>query len=166
MTAVLGRVWLWGLCGDKGVGWDFGAISHISSGQQESQSRKDEEHARSGRAWGGARGEGNIKGQNILKLAELRLGRIPYFDSIGISPDQLLEVDGQGFAVDLVRGTRAADALCDIEDDAREAVLVYKDLLIVGHLAQLGHIGEVVWELGLESTAEERRALVVVSHDS
>lgn len=137
-----------------------------SSSQQEKQIRKDGEHARSGRAWGRARGEGYIKGQNILKLAELRLGRVPYFDSIGISPNQLLEVDSQGFAVDLVRGTGPADALCNVEDDACEAVLVDKDLLIVGDLAQLGHVGEIVWKFGLEGTAEERRALVVVGHDS
>lgn len=28
VTAVLGRIRLWGLRGDEGVGWDFGAISH------------------------------------------------------------------------------------------------------------------------------------------
>ena len=42
----------------------------------------------------------------------------------------------EGAAVDLGAGAGPADALGDVEDDAREAVLVDVDLLIVGDLSE------------------------------
>lgn len=67
----------------------------------------------------------------------------------------------QGAAVDLGAAAGPADALRDVEDDAREAVLVDEDLLGVGHLAQLGDVGEVVGEVALEGAAEEGGTFVV-----
>ncbi len=42
----------------------------------------------------------------------------------------------QGGAVDLGAAAGPADALGDVEDDAREAVLVDVDLLVVGNLSE------------------------------
>lgn len=42
----------------------------------------------------------------------------------------------EGAAVDLGAGAGPADALGDVEDDAREAVLVDVDLLVVGDLSE------------------------------
>ena len=42
----------------------------------------------------------------------------------------------QGAAVDLGAGAGPADALGDVEDDAREAVLVDVDFLVVGDLSE------------------------------
>jgi hypothetical protein len=43
----------------------------------------------------------------------------------------------QGFAVNFRRTAWSADALGDVKDDAREAVLVDIDLLVVGDLSEL-----------------------------
>lgn len=67
----------------------------------------------------------------------------------------------QRASVNLGAAAGPAHALRDIEDDARESVLVDKDFLVVRHLAQLGDVGEVVWEVALEGAAEEKSAFVV-----
>lgn len=63
--------------------------------------------------------------------------------------------------VNLIAATASAHALRNVKDDAREAVLVDKDLLVVGHLAQLGDVGKVLGQIALEGAAEERGAFVV-----
>lgn len=44
---------------------------------------------------------------------------------------------GQRTSINLRPGARLADALGDVEDDARKAILVDPDLLVVGDLSQL-----------------------------
>lgn len=69
-------------------------------------------------------------------MGELRLGRVPHLDRVGIVTDKLLEVRRQRAPVRLETAAAGADALGDVEDDAGETVLVDVDLLVVGDLAQ------------------------------
>lgn len=64
------------------------------------------------------------------------LGRVPDLDGVDVLADELLEVRRQGPAVDLGARARGADALRDVEDDARETVRVDPDFLVVGYLAE------------------------------
>lgn len=72
-----------------------------------------------------------------MHAGEFRLGRVPDLDGVDVGADHVLEVRGHGPAVDLGAGAGLADALCDVKDDAREAVLVDPDFLVVGDLSQL-----------------------------
>lgn len=72
----------------------------------------------------------------VLELGEDRLCRVPHLDSVDVGTDQLLQVCGQGLAVDLGRTAGPANALGYVENDAREAVLVDENLLGVGDLAK------------------------------
>ena len=76
-------------------------------------------------------------GGDKLEASELGLGRVPDLDRVDVGANHVLEVRRHGTPVDLGAGARATDPLGDVEDDAREAVLVDPDLLVVGDLAQL-----------------------------
>lgn len=105
------------------------------------------------------------KRADILNLAKLSLCCVPHLDyGVVVRANQLLKVRGESLSVDLGGRPGAAHALGDIEDDASETVFVNEDLLVVGNLAQLGYIGEVVGQRALERAAKERRARVVVGH--
>ena len=73
---------------------------------------------------------------------ELRLSCVPDLDALDVLAHKLLEVRRHGAAVSLEPGAGRADALADVEDDAREAVFVDPGLLVVGDLAQLAAEGE------------------------
>lgn len=73
----------------------------------------------------------------LLEPRELGLCCVPDLERVLVGADQLLEVRRHGAAVDLGVRARLADALGDVEDDAREALSVDPDLLVVGYLPQL-----------------------------
>lgn len=72
----------------------------------------------------------------VLELGEDRLCRVPHLDGVDVGADQLLQMCGQGLAVDLWGATGTSNALGYVEDDARETVLVDENLLGVGDLAK------------------------------
>lgn len=72
----------------------------------------------------------------VLELGEDRLCRVPHLDGVDVGTDQLLQVCGQGLAVDLWGAAGPADTLRYVEDDACETVLVDENLLGVGNLAE------------------------------
>lgn len=96
----------------------------------------------------------------------MRLGRIPHLDRVRVAANEFLEVRRQRLPINLVGASWAAHALCNVKDDAGEAVLVDKDLLVVGDLAQSAHVGKVGGEVALDGTAKEGCALVLVGHSS
>lgn len=67
----------------------------------------------------------------------MRIGGVPHAYRVGVVANQLFEMCGERFAIDLGRGAAGADTLADFKNDAREAVLVDIDLLVVGDLTQL-----------------------------
>lgn len=104
----------------------------------EAQQRQDEGGEVGRRARGlprvGARGLGRDQrvGRYVRADArELGVGRVPDLDAFHVGADDVLEVLRERPAVDLGRAARGPDALRDLDDYAREAVLVDKDLLIV-----------------------------------
>lgn len=62
-----------------------------------------------------------------------------------------------GATVNLGASSRGAYALRNVEDDAREAILIDPDFLIVGDLAQLADIGELFGKITYDRAAKERR---------
>lgn len=106
----------------------------------------------------------------LLEPRELGLCCVPDLKRVLVGADQLLEMRRHRAAIDL--GVRAglADALGDVEDDAREALSVDPDLLVVRYLPQLamgmsacfvslirpqafqGHATAQLWWLGLRQT--------------
>ena len=55
---------------------------------------------------------------------------------------------GDGAAVDFRAGSWLANALCDIEDDAGEAVLVDPDFLVIGNFSEFAAtcVSDGCWE--------------------
>lgn len=72
----------------------------------------------------------------VLKLGEDRLCRVPHLDGVDVGTDQLLQMCGQGLAVDLWGAAGPSNALSYVEDDACETILVDENLLGVGDLAK------------------------------
>lgn len=86
---------------------------------------------------GGLRRDEGVGGDLGAQQRELGVGRVPDLDTFDVGADNLLEVHRQRLAVDLGGAARPADALRDLDDDGREAVLVDEDFLVVGDLADL-----------------------------
>jgi hypothetical protein len=83
----------------------------------------------------GKRGK-RARGGRILEVSELRLGRVPDLDCVGVVAHYVFQVDGEGAAVALERIVAGAlDALSDVEDDGGKAVLVEVDLLVIRDFA-------------------------------
>jgi hypothetical protein len=76
-----------------------------------------------------------LRTRDLRELGEHRVAGAPDLDGVNVGVDDVFEVGGQGRAVRGGAGARKAHAVCDIEDDAGEAVLVKVDLLMVWHLA-------------------------------
>lgn len=72
----------------------------------------------------------------LLHAREFSLGRVPDLDGVNVRPDHVFQMRGHGAAVNLGAGSGLSNALCDLEDDAREAILVDPDFLVVGDLSQ------------------------------
>ena len=68
-------------------------------------------------------------------MGELRLGRVPDFDGVGVLADQVFQVGCQGAAVPFQASAGGVDTLRDVEDDGGEAVFVEVDFLVVGDFA-------------------------------
>lgn len=66
-------------------------------------------------------------------------------------------MSSQGATVNLGPAALAADALGDVEDDAREAILVDVNLLVVGNLSDLAREGA-----GLSATSFHGRQRSIV----
>lgn len=77
--------------------------------------------------------EGRGRG-SLRELRECRASGAPYFDGVDISVYDVFQVRCEGRAVGGWSAAWHAHALCDVEDDAGEAVLVEVDLLMVGYL--------------------------------
>jgi len=73
----------------------------------------------------------------IPQAREQSLGRVPHLDCVDIRTHNLLQMGGQGLAVNLWAAPGLADSFRDLEDDAGVSVLVDVDFLIVWHLAEL-----------------------------
>lgn len=73
--------------------------------------------------------------KDVRQVGELRHGRAPDFEQVGVGIHDILEVDGQRGAIGGVGAASGADALGDVEDDACEALLVQVDFLVIGDLA-------------------------------
>lgn len=73
---------------------------------------------------------------DVLELGEDRFCGVPHLDGVDVGTDQLLQMCGQGLAVDLWGAAGPSNALGYIENDACETVLVDEDLLGVGDLAK------------------------------
>ncbi|KAJ3557107.1 hypothetical protein NPX13_g9996 [Xylaria arbuscula] len=72
---------------------------------------------------------------NVLKLRELRRRGIPDLQPVDIIAHNLAQMRRQRGPVNLLAAAALANALVDLDDDAREPVLVDVDLLVVGYLA-------------------------------
>lgn len=72
----------------------------------------------------------------LLHAREFSLGRVPDLDRVNVRADHVFQMCGHGAAVNLGAGSGLSNALCDLEDDAREAILVDPDFLVVGDLSQ------------------------------
>ncbi len=69
-----------------------------------------------------------------LRVGELGVSRVPDFEEVDVLADHVLKVGGQRPAVYFGAAACGAVALADLKDDAREAVLVDVDFLVVGDL--------------------------------
>jgi hypothetical protein len=80
----------------------------------------------------------DFRGREALrKFGELCLRSVPYFYSLEVGPNQLLQMRGHGVAIHLQPGPGCVDALCDVEDDAGEAIFVDVNFLVARYLANL-----------------------------
>lgn len=71
-----------------------------------------------------------------MHAREFSFGRVPDLDRVDVRADHVFQMCGHGAAVNLGAGSGTSNALCDLEDDAREAILVDPDFLVVGDLSQ------------------------------
>ena len=69
---------------------------------------------------------------------------VPDLCAVDLVADNVLEVYGEGLAIDLGSAAGPADALGNIKDDACEAFLVDVDLLVVGDLADCAGVAAVL----------------------
>lgn len=76
-----------------------------------------------------------LRARDLRELGEHRVAGAPDLDGVDVRVDDIFEMRGQGRAVCGGAGARKAHPLCDVEDDAGEAILVKVDLLVVWHLA-------------------------------
>jgi hypothetical protein len=77
-------------------------------------------------------------GSRIPNARELCLGGVPHLHGIDIVAHQILKMCSQGSPVVLERARSFwSHALRDLDDDAREAILVDVDFLVVGDFAEL-----------------------------
>lgn len=66
-------------------------------------------------------------------------------------------MSGHRTTVDFGTRTRCAHALGNVEDDAREAILIDPDFLVVWDLTQLTDVGELLGKVADDGAAKERR---------
>lgn len=76
----------------------------------------------------------------LLKPCELRFGGVPDLDAINIGSNELFKVSRQGTPVNFRAGAGIPNTLRDVKYNAREAILIDPNFLIIGNLAQLAVI--------------------------
>lgn len=123
------------LCRDQGVGWKILSASFLLVSFR-------------------ARAE-YPSGIDLRYVCKLRLRRVPNLDCIDVVAHQLLQVRREGPPVILQRTACWAHALCDVEDDAGEAVLVDVDFLVVWDLAELA-VTRANWSATVKTSQAQR----------
>lgn len=96
----------------------------------------------------------------LLHAREFGFGRVPDLDRVDVRADHVFQMCGHGAAVNFGAGSGASNALCDLEDDAREAVLVDPYFLVVGNLSQFADICKVFRQVAGDGSAVEGSASV------
>jgi hypothetical protein len=79
-------------------------------------------------------------------VGKFSLCGVPHLHRVDVTADQILQVDGQRFAIGLETASCRPNALCDVEYDAGKSVLVDPDLLVVWDFAKPAGGGAYVSE--------------------
>lgn len=92
--------------------------------------------------------------ESLLKSRELCLGSIPDLNRVDVRADHILQMRSHGPTINLGARSRLAHALSNVEDDAREPILINPDFLVVGDLAQLADVGKLLRKVADDGAAK------------
>lgn len=104
---------------------------------------------------GGLGRDEGVGGCSVFEAGELGLGGIPDLDSVDVRSNHVLEMRRHGASVNLRASARTADSFGDVKDDARKAILVDPDFLVIGNLSKLADVGKVGGEVGDDCATKE-----------